>query len=147
VLEAGPTRVLQGARSMPYEHGYEVRLEVPIFDGGGPRMRRAEALYSQAVDRFAQAAVDARSQIRQAYSAYEAAFDIAKRQRDEVVPARKLVASQNLLRYNASLVSIFDLLADARAQIASVDDYIQSVRDFWMAKSELDTALLGNPAL
>ena len=146
VLDVGPTRVLQGARSMPYERGYEVRLEVPIFDGGGPRVRRAEALYSQAVDRFAQAAVDARSQIRQAYSAYGAAFEIAKRQRDEVVPARKLVASQNLLRYNASLVSIFDLLADARAQIASVDDYIQSVRDFWMAKSELDTALLGNPS-
>jgi outer membrane protein TolC len=144
VLDVGPTRVLQGARSQPYERGYEVSLEIPLFDGGGPRARKAQAIYAQAVDRFAQAAIDARSQIREAYAGYRAAFDIARQQRDEVVPARKAVAAQNLLRYNASLISVFDLLSDARGQIASVDEYIQSVRDFWTAKSELDTALLGN---
>jgi outer membrane protein TolC len=145
VLDAGPTRVLQGERSQPYERGYEISLEVPIFDSGAARVRRAEALYSQAVDRFAQSAVDARSEIRRAYAAYRACFDIAKQQRDEVVPNAKLIAAQNLLRYNASLISVFDLLADARSQVTSVDDYIRSVRDFWMAKSELDTTLLGNP--
>jgi outer membrane protein TolC len=144
VLDAGPTRVLQGAQSQPYERGYEVSLEVPIFDSGGPRVKRAQALYSQAVDRFAQAAVDARAQIRRASAEYRTAFDIARQQRDEVLPTRKLIATQNLLRYNASLISIFDLLTGARAQIAGVDDYIQSVRDFWMAKSELDAALVGN---
>jgi outer membrane protein TolC len=144
VLDAGPTRVLQGAASQPYERGYEVALEIPIFDGGGARVKRAEAVYSQAVDRFTQAAIDARSQIRVAYAAYRSNFDMARQQRDEVVPARKLIAEQNLLRYNASLISVFDLLADARGQIESVNYYIQSVRDFWMAKSELDTALLGN---
>jgi outer membrane protein TolC len=144
VLDAGPARVLQGAASQPYERGYEASLEIPLFDGGGARVERAEAVYSQAVDRFTQAAVDARSQIRVAYAAYRSDFDMARRQRDEVVPARKLIAQQNLLRYNASLISVFDLLADARSQIEAVNDYIQSVRDFWMAKSELDTALLGS---
>ena len=144
VLDVGPTRVLQGAASRPYERGYEVALEIPIFDGGGARVKRAEAVYSQAVDRFTQAAIDARSQIRVAYAAYRSNFDMATRQRDEVVPTRKLIVEQNLLRYNASLISVFDLLADARSQIEGVNDYIQSVRDFWMAKSEFDTALLGN---
>ncbi len=144
VLDAGPTRVLQGAESQRYERGYEVSLEVPLFDGGGARVKRAEAIYAQAVDRFEQAVIEARSQIRLAYAAYRANFDMAEQQRDEVVPARKLIAAQNLLRYNASLISVFDLLADARGQIASVDDYIQSVRDFWIAKSDLDTALIGN---
>jgi outer membrane protein TolC len=147
VLDVGPTRVLQGAESQPYERGYEVNLEVPLFDGGGARVKRAQARYSQAVDRFAQAVIDARSQIREAYAAYRAAFDIARQQRDEVLPARRLIAAQNLLRYNASLISVFDLLADARAQIASVDDYIHSARDFWMAKSQLDAALVGNSSL
>lgn len=146
VLDAGPTRVLQGAESQPYERGYEVSLVVPIFDAGGPRVRRAEALYSQAVDRFAQAAIDARSQIREAYSAYRARFDIARQQRDQALPAAQLIAAQNLLRYNASLISVFELLSDARSEITGVDAYIQSVRDFWMAKSALDSALLGNPS-
>jgi outer membrane protein TolC len=147
VLDVGPTRILQGARSQPFQHGYEISLQVPIFDSGRPRLKRAEALYSQAVDRYAQAAIEARSQVRQAYAAYRAAFDIAKQQRDEVVPARKAVAAQNLLRYNASLISVFDLLSDARGQIEGVADYIRSIRDFWTAKSEFDAALLGAPSL
>ena len=55
-------------------------------------MRKAEALYAQSVERFAQAAIDARD------------------------------------------------------RIASVNDYIERVRDFWIAKSHLDTALIANSA-
>jgi outer membrane protein TolC len=146
VLDAGPTRVRQGTRDQPYETGYVVTLEVPIFDGGSIRVKKSAAIYAQSVDRFAQAAIDARSQIRQAYAAYRASFDIAKQQRDEVVPLRKTIAAQNLLRYNASLIGIFELLADAREQFLSSDAYIHSVRDFWIAKSELDAALIGNSA-
>jgi outer membrane protein TolC len=146
VLDLGPSWVKQGARDAPYEHGYALTLEVPIFDGGAARLKKSDALYIQAVDRFAQAAIDARSQVRQAYAVYRASFDLARQQRDVVVPLRKSVAEQNLLRYNASLISIFELLSDTRQQISSVDDYIASLRDFWLAKSRLDAALLGNPA-
>jgi outer membrane protein TolC len=144
VLDAGPVLVQQGAHSEPHERGYDLSLQIPLFDGGGARVRRAAALYSQAVDRFAAAAVDARSQIRTAYAAYRAAYDIASRQRDEVLPNARLIAEEDLLRYNASLISVFDLLADARERIAGIDNYINSVRDFWIAKSALDAALLGD---
>jgi outer membrane protein TolC len=144
VLEVGPERILDGPHSDPYENGYEVTLEIPIFDAGTPKLRKAQAIYAQSVDRFAQAAVDARSEVRTAYSRYRAAYDIASHQRNEVLPVANAVAEQDLLNYNAARISVFDLLADARARIAGVDDYIQSVRDFWIAKSEFDTALLGN---
>jgi outer membrane protein TolC len=144
VLEVGPERILDGPRSDPYENGYEVSLEIPLFDAGTPRLRKAQAIYAQAIDRFAQAAVDARSEVRSAYSRYRAAYEIASHQRDEVLPVANAVAEQDLLNYNAARISVFDLLADARARIAGIDDYIQSVRDFWIAKSEFDTALLGS---
>jgi outer membrane protein TolC len=144
VLDAGPARVKQGTRQEPYETGYAVSFEVPIFDGGAARVKKSEAIYAQAVDRFAQATLGAQSQVRQAYENYRATFDIARQERDEVVPLRNAVAEQNLLRYNASLISIFELLADAREQIVGMDGYIESVRDFWIAKSELDSSLIGN---
>jgi outer membrane protein TolC len=146
VLDIGAARVRQGSREEPYESGYTVTLEVPIFDSGAARVKKSEAIYAQAVDRFTQAAIEARSQIRLAYASYRAAFELAQRQRDEVLPLRQAIAQQNLLRYNASLISIFELLSDAREQVISVDGYIQSVRDFWIAKSRLDGALLGNSA-
>lgn len=143
VLNLGPTRVLDGPHSGRFETGVEVSLEIPLFDSGAARLRRAEALYAQAVDRFGQAAVRARSDVRKAYARYRTTYDIAKHQRDDVVPLRQRVAAQNRLRYNGMLVSVFDLLADARAQIDAVNDYIHSARDFWIAKSELDAAMLG----
>jgi outer membrane protein TolC len=136
--------VKQGTEAEPYERGFSVTLEIPIFDGGEARVKRAAALYRQAAERFAQAAVDARSQIRQAYAAYRSAYDIARLQRDEVVPLRKAVAAENLLRYNASLISVFELLADSRDQAMSIGDYIDSLCDFWVAKSQLDAVLLGS---
>jgi len=146
VLDAGATRVRQGSRDTPYERGYTITLEVPIFDNGSARVKKSEAIYAQAVDRFTQVAIEARSQIRLAYANYRAAFELAKQQRDEALPLRKAVAQENLLRYNASQISIFELLSGAREQAAGFDGYIQRVRDFWIAKSQLDAALLGDAA-
>jgi outer membrane protein TolC len=146
VLDAGATRVQQGPRDAPYERGYTITLEVPIFDTGAARVKKSEAIYAQAVDRFTQAAIAARSQIRVAYANYRAAFELAKQQRDEVLPLRKAVAQENLLRYNAAQISVFELLSDAREQAAGVEGYVERVRDFWIAKSQLDASLLGDAA-
>ncbi len=145
VLQAGPTRVRQGPSSEPFETGYEISLEVPIFDTGEPHVRKAEAIYAQAIDRFSQAAIEARSEVRKAYAQYRSAHEMAARGRDEILPLRKSVSEEDLLRYDAAQISVFDLLADARAEINAVNDYIQSVRDFWIAKSALDNALVGRP--
>jgi outer membrane protein TolC len=143
VLDLGPTRVQQGPSSAPYEMGFEVTLEVPIFDTGAPRVRKAEARYAQALARFGQAALEARVQVRKAYARLRAAHDIALRQRDEMLPVQRAIAEQDRLRYDAGQIGVFDLLADSRAQIAGVGDYLQSVRDFWIARSALDAALSG----
>ena len=144
VLELGPTRVQDGPRDYPYETGYEISFEVPVFDTGDARVRRAEAIYAQSVQHLAQAAIDARSDVRKASARYRATYELAARERDDIMPLRESIAQQDLLRYNASLISVFDLLADSRERIAAVNDYIQSVRDFWIAKSNLDTALIAD---
>jgi outer membrane protein TolC len=146
VLDLGATRVQQGPRDAPYERGYTITLEVPIFDGGSSRLKKSEAIYAQAVDRFTQAAIEARSQIRLAFANYRAAFELARQQRDEVLPLREALSQENLLRYNASQISIFELLSGAAAQAAGSDGYIQRLRDFWIAKSQLDAALFGTAA-
>jgi outer membrane protein TolC len=146
VLDAGPARIKQGTAHAGYESGFAFSFEVPIFDTGAARMKRAEAVYAQALDQFAQATIDARSQIRQSYANYQSAYRLAVQQRDEVLPLRKSMADQELLLYNASLIGIFELLASARDQAVSVDEYMQAARDFWIAKSQFDASLLGNPA-
>ena len=144
-LEFGPARVLEGRKSDPYKKGYELSVEIPIFDWGTAKVAKAEARYMQSVNRLAEAAVNARSEVREAYQGYRVSYDIAKHYRDEIVPIRKRIADENLLRYNGMLLGVFDLLADARSQIASVNGYIDALRDFWLAKADLDMAMIGRP--
>ena len=127
----------------PRANGYEISLELPIFDWGGARVAKAESLYMQAVHRTADTAIRARSEVREAYSAYRTAYDLAKHYRDEVVPLRKKISDEVLLRYNGMLISVFELLADAREQIASVNASIEAQRDFWLAETDLQAAING----
>jgi outer membrane protein TolC len=131
----------------PRETGWEIALQVPLFDWGTARVAKAETVYMQAVDRAAESAINARSEVREAYGAYRSAWDIARHQRDEIVPLRRRIAEENLLRYNGMLIGVFELLADTRAQIASVNAAIDALREFWMAQADLDMALVGRPHL
>ncbi len=139
VLEAGYQN--KSTSGEPRANGYEIALELPLFDFGATRAARAEAVYLQAVHRTAQVAVEARSEVRESYSAYRSHYDLARHYRDEVVPLRKRISEQNLLRYNGMLISVFELLADAREQVASVTAYVEALRDFWLAETDLQTAL------
>lgn len=127
----------------PHENGFQVQVEVPLFDFGGARTARAKAQYMQAVDRTAQVAVDAQSEVRESYAAYRTTYDIAKHYRDEIVPLRQHISDENLLRYNGMLIGVFELIADAREQVSGVTGYVEALRDYWVADTDLQMALTG----
>ncbi len=141
VLEAGYANKSQTGE--PRQNGFEIELQLPLFDFGSARAARAEATYMQSVHRTAEVAVNARSEVRESYSAYRTAFDLARHYRDEVVPLRKRISEENLLRYNGMLSSVFELLADARDQVTTVTAAIEAQRDYWLAETDLQTALTG----
>jgi outer membrane protein TolC len=144
LLEVGALRSRED--DGPVQRGWEVELRVPIFDFGGARTARAENLYMQAVNRAADTAIRARSEVRETYGAYRTAFDLARHYRDEIVPLRKRISEEMLLRYNGMLSSVFELLADAREAVASVNAYLEAQRDFWLADADLQMALTtGSP--
>src|SRR5262252_9929633 len=68
--------------------GFDVRLQIPIFDFGEVRVRQAEATYMQSVNRLLEMAVNARSEARDAYRVYRSTYDIAGRAVDAVGIAR-----------------------------------------------------------
>jgi outer membrane protein TolC len=100
----------------------------------------------QAFHRTAAVATEARSQVRESYSAYRTAWDLARHYRDEIVPLRRRISEETLLRYNGMLVSVFELLADSREQVIGVTAYIEALRDFWIADSRLQTVLAAGSA-
>lgn len=140
VLDLGLVANSEGATNT---RGYEIALEIPLFDWGSTRVARAEATYMQAANMLAQTAVNARSEARESYADYQASYDLARHYRDQVLPARKKLADETLLRYNGMLMSVFELLADAREQAGAVRGYIAAQQDFWIAQANLEAALGG----
>lgn len=145
VLELGPARVTESPD--PRKKGFELELQVPLFDWGGARVARAEASYMQALHRVAETALNARSEVRESYAEYRSAFDLARLYRDEVVPLRKEISEETLLRYNGMLASVFELLADSRDQVAGVTQALDALRAYWLADANLQMALTGGSPL
>ncbi len=116
-------------------------IRVPMFDRQQARRDPRLLPYIQSVDRYGELAVAARSEARQAYLGYRTAYDVARHYRDTIIPLRKEISEENLLRYNGMLISVFELLADAREQITSVTNYIEAQREFWTAETDLRLAL------
>lgn len=141
VLDLGYVR--NSKSNEPRETGYEIGIEIPLFDWGGARVARAQSIYMQAADQLADTAVRARSEVRESYVRYQTAYDLTRHYRDEVVPVRKRISDEMLLRYNGMLVSVFELLADAREQVNAVNGYIDALRGYWIAQTDLQMSLGG----
>ena len=129
-----------------HRHGYNVGLQIPIFDFKETKVQADREAYMQAANRLIEKAVLIRSEARLAYISYRGNYDIARHYRDQVAPLRKIIAEEDLLRYNGMLLDPFQLLADARANIMSNIAGVEALRDFWLARVDLQAALLGGGA-
>jgi outer membrane protein TolC len=123
--------------------GVEVEFQLPIFDFGEVRVRQSEQTYMQALNRLVERAVNVRSEARDAYRNYRSTYDIARHYRDEVVPLRKIISDEMILRYGAMQIDVFALLAEARQRINSSVSAIEARREFWLAHTDLSVAVVG----
>jgi outer membrane protein TolC len=125
------------------ERGFDVQFQIPIFDGGEVRVRQATETYNQAFNRLTEKAVNVRSEARDAFRVYRSTYDIAGHYQREVLPLRKIISEEMQLRFSSMQVDVFALLAEARQRIAGLRAAIEAKREFWLAQSELKTAVNG----
>ena len=123
--------------------GFEIELPIPIFDWGQSRNARAQATYLQAAAQVREVAVRARSEARESWHGWRTTYDVARHYRDEIVPLRKFISDETLLRYNGMLASVWDVLGETRNHVAAITNAIAAQRDFWIADTDLNTALTG----
>jgi len=127
--------------------GFDIALEVPIYDFGRASMREAEQRYVEALNALRAMAVNARSEAREAYGAYASTRAIVVQYDREVLPLRKTISEETELQYNAMQVDAFALLQAARDNAASKVASIEAKRNFWLAYTDLSVAVLGGGAL
>lgn len=125
--------------------GPEIELELPLFDQGQGEIARLGAQYRQAQRRFEALAINARSEVREARDLLIASRDIAQFYLEVLLPQQREIVQQTLLQYNAMQVGTFDLINAKERELESERKYIDAWLSYWIARSELDRAMIGGP--
>ncbi|PKN40854.1 MAG: transporter [Deltaproteobacteria bacterium HGW-Deltaproteobacteria-18] len=123
--------------------GYELDVTLPLFDWGGMKREAMNARTLAAGHELEAALRGSGSRLREGYSAYRTAHDIARHYREEIIPLQQVLAEENVYRYNAMLIGVFELLADARERIRVVQTGIDTLEGFWLADAALEAVIMG----
>ncbi|MCA6109425.1 TolC family protein [Bradyrhizobium cenepequi] len=129
------------------ERGFDVQFQIPVFDGGEVRVRQAAETYNFAFNRLTERAVNIRSEARDAYRTYRSSYDIATHYQREILPLRQIITEEMQLRFSSMQIDVFALLTEARQRLASLRAAIDAKQAFFLAQSDLQTAINGGGSL
>jgi outer membrane protein, heavy metal efflux system len=124
--------------------GPNLVIELPIFDQRQAVIARLEAQRREMERRKEEVAIDARSEVRLAVLRLSTGREVVSHYREVLVPLRKTVTEQALLHYNGMFLSAFQLLTVKQGEIDARRGYLESLRDYWIARAELARALGGS---
>jgi outer membrane protein, heavy metal efflux system len=123
--------------------GPSVEVPIPIFDRGAAHKTRARAMLRQAQQRLAALTATARAEGRAARERLLEARSRATYLREIVIPRRDRILKLTQLEYNAMQRGVFQLLEARRSLVDAQREEVIATRDYWVARTELESALLG----
>lgn len=135
-LDAGVTyhRETEGIRLI----GPSVSVQIPLFDQGQAVIARLEAQLREVKAREYALAVDVRSDVRELRARLLAARSIVASYQKSIVPLREKIVALSQQQYDAMLLGVFQLLAAKQAEVSAYRELIESVRDYWVLRAELE---------
>ncbi len=124
--------------------GPALSVEVPLFDQGQTEVAEADAHLRQSEHKLTALVLQIRSEVRSAQNKMIASQQMAHRYQSTIIPLQERIVTLSQQRYNYMLLGAFDLLTARQDEMKIYQDYIHAVRDFWIARSDLERAVGGN---
>lgn len=118
-------------------------FSIPLFDQGQGRVGRSAAELRRAQQEFYALALRIRSSARVARDQMQATRDRVLYVRDILLPLRERILNELQLQYNAMQFGVFQLLRAREQQVETAVAYIESLRDYWLARTDLGQILMG----
>ena len=121
--------------------GPSMEVPIPIFNWGSGARARMNAKLMQAENNYAALAIEIRSEVRTAFAKMMAAKAQAEYYRTEILPVQQTMLEETQRQYNGMFVGVFQLLQARQMQINSGREYVESLRDYWLTRIELERAI------
>lgn len=127
-----------------WEVGPKLDFPIPLFDQGQARAGRTAAELRRSQQKYYDLAVRIRARARQARDRLEGASDRAMYYRDILLPLHERIVNEAQLQYNAMQLGPLQLIRAREQQIETAVWYIAALRDYWLARAELEQMLTGS---
>lgn len=129
--ESGGT--VDTSKTKTITNGFVATIEIPLFNFGGARVAEAEQRYLPAANPLAESAVNARSEVREAYHAYRGAYAVAR--------ASQNGATSQISAVREVALEFVSLSSEPSSEARDEADAILARRNFWIASATLDASL------
>jgi cobalt-zinc-cadmium efflux system outer membrane protein len=121
--------------------GPSVTLEIPLFDQRQASIARLEAFRRQAENNLQALSVDARSDVRASHARVVTARRVVEEYGTHLVPIRENIVKLSQQQYDAMSLGVYQLIQARQAEFEAYREYIQALRDYWIARSDLERAV------
>jgi cobalt-zinc-cadmium efflux system outer membrane protein len=126
--------------------GPTLSFGLPIFNQNRSGMMRAQAELERARVHLEQIELSVRNDIALGLNRLATAREIVEAYRGALVPQREAVTQRTLEEVNFMLTGAFEALQAKREQYEVYQEYIEAVRDYWLARVQLRLAVGGKLA-
>jgi cobalt-zinc-cadmium efflux system outer membrane protein len=126
-----------------WDAGVTLEFPIPLFDQGQARIGRAVAELRRAQQEYYGLGVRIRATVRAVRERVQGAQDRALYYRDILLPLRERIVNETQLHYNAMQQGVFELLRAREQQMRAAVAYIETLRDYWLARTDFGLLLSG----
>lgn len=123
--------------------GPSVALEIPLFDQRQAQIAKLAAIRDQAEDEMRGLAVDVRADVRSARARVVTSRAVVEHYGKVIVPLRESVVKYSQEQYDAMLLGVYQLILAKQNEYSAYGEYIEALRDYWIARSDLERAIGG----
>jgi len=124
--------------------GPTLDLAIPLFNQGQPAVARATALLMDARARGDALALTVENEVTTAADQLQFAREASERLRKDVLPGVASIVARRQERVNFMLDGVFDLIQARQGEYDAWQEYFESVRDYWLARTALRAAVGGS---
>jgi outer membrane protein, heavy metal efflux system len=111
--------------------------ELPIFGWNRSGVLRQTAELERAKAKLAALEVTVRNQVSLAVNELTTTREVAESYRTALLPQREAVVGRTFEEFNYMLTDAFELLQAKREQFEAYEEYLEAVRDYWLARGRL----------
>ena len=121
--------------------GPTVKTGVPIYDLGQTEVSRSGSQLKEVELKLKALENDIRSEIKQKRNRLFAVRTLVEEYRGSIIPVRQKINEETQKHYNYMLLGNYDLIRAKQNEILANKEYIESLKEYWIARSDLEKAV------